>query len=208
MKLKNVIVAGLALLVVGTGVTAGASGISDTYTVKSGDTLLSIARDQGTDIYTIAANNHQILDLNNIHVGDVVKLGKTTKAAVAPVETANSSYGVALLSRLVEAEAGTESYAGKVAVAEVVLNRVTSDQFPNRIEDVIYQNGQFSPVANGSLHTVDVTQESVDAVNEALTGTEYANGALYFYNPAVTGYHGWFESLTTTTVIGNHTFKR
>ncbi|RBN36035.1 peptidoglycan-binding protein, partial [Priestia megaterium] len=49
-----------------------------------------------------------------------------------------------LLARLVQAEAKGEPYAGKVAVATVVLNRVDSDSFPNSIHDVIYQGTQFT----------------------------------------------------------------
>lgn len=117
------------------------------------------------------------------------------------------SYEVDLLNRLVEAEATGESYAGRVAVAEVVLNRVNSSIFPNSIEGVIYDAGQFSPITDGRIN-MTASQSSKDAVQEALSGSNYTGGALYFYNPAVTGYIGWFEAMETTAIIGNHHFKR
>lgn len=49
------------------------------------------------------------------------------------------------LARLVYLEARGQSYLGQKAVVEVVLNRVLSDEFPNTIDDVIYQKNQFSP---------------------------------------------------------------
>lgn len=57
-----------------------------------------------------------------------------------------------LLARLVSAEAKGEPYAGKVAVATVVLNRVDSSKFPDTVKGVIYQKGQYSPVSNGQIN--------------------------------------------------------
>lgn len=113
-----------------------------------------------------------------------------------------SSY---LLAQLVESEAKGEPYEGKVAVAEVVLARVRSSQFPNSIEGVIYQKGQFQVVSNGSINNAP-SQESINASNEALSGSNYSNGALFFYNPRIAT-DRWQDSLRTTAVIGNHTFK-
>ena len=56
-----------------------------------------------------------------------------------------------LLARLIQCEAGGESYDGKLAVGSVVINRVKSSYFPNSVSGVIYQSGQFSPVASGRL---------------------------------------------------------
>ena len=76
------------------------------------------------------------------------------------------------LLRIVEAEAGCEDENGKLLVANVVLNRVKSDKFPDTIEEVILQqeNGttQFSPVANGKFYSVEISDETVDVVNRAL----------------------------------------
>ena len=46
---------------------------------------------------------------------------------------------IEMLAQLIEAEAATEDYHGKCLVADVVLNRVESDQFPDTIEEVIFQ---------------------------------------------------------------------
>ena len=126
------------------------------------------------------------------------------------VETSSSSQGSQpassyLLAQLVESEATGEPYAGKVAVAEVVLNRVKDGGFPNSIEGVIYQPGQFQVVSNGRINMTP-TQESINASNEALAGSNYTYGALYFYNAAIAT-NRWQDSLRTTVVIGSHTFN-
>ena len=59
-----------------------------------------------------------------------------------------------MLAALIECEAGGESYTGMVAVGAVVVNRVNSGSFPNSVSGVIYQGGQFTPVATGTFQSV------------------------------------------------------
>lgn len=73
---------------------------------------------------------------------------KTVKGIVGQTYTEAE---LRLMSAIIFCEAGAESYKGKVAVGIVVMNRVRSNQFPNTIQEVIYQKGQFSPVSNGML---------------------------------------------------------
>jgi len=88
------------------------------------------------------------------------------------------------LQRIVEAEAGGEDEDGKLLVANVVLNRVGSDEFPNTIPEVVFQKSkgvtQFSPVADGRYDKVNISEETVKAVNRALEGEDISEGALYF----------------------------
>lgn len=65
--------------------------------------------------------------------------------------TSYSKSDLRYLSAIVYAESGNQSHKGKVAVANVVLNRVKSRKYPNSIKKVIYQKGQFTPARNGSL---------------------------------------------------------
>ena len=71
-----------------------------------------------------------------------------------------------LLAQLVEAEAGNQDQIGKRLVVDVVLNRVDSENFPNTIEEVIYQTNQFSCVTDGGLERAGyrMTEEDYDIV--------------------------------------------
>ena len=88
------------------------------------------------------------------------------------------------LLKIVEAEAGGEDYTGKLLVANVVLNRVKDESFPDSITEVVYQtsNGraQFSPVGSGRIEKVTVSEETITAVTDALNGADESEGALYF----------------------------
>lgn len=118
-----------------------------------------------------------------------------------------------LLLRIVQAEAGSEDSDGKLLVANVVLNRMNSDKFPDSVSEVVLQQSggvtQFSPVATGSIWKVEVTQETVDAVQRALEGEDISQGALYF---AARKYADgdkmrWFdEHLTFLFKHGGHEF--
>jgi N-acetylmuramoyl-L-alanine amidase len=114
------------------------------------------------------------------------------------------------MARLVHAEAVGEPYAGKVAVAAVIINRVRSADFPNTVKGVIYQiaNGHyaFTPVENGRINQ-PADAASKKAVNEAIALTGKGNGSLFFYNPK-TSTSSWITSRPVTVTIGNHRFAR
>jgi N-acetylmuramoyl-L-alanine amidase len=193
----------------------GASS-SFAYTVQSGDTMTKIAKNHNLSLVELSALNPEIKNLDLIYVGQNVNTNKNntqtvSKPVAEPVETVKPSYNataseIDLMARLVRAEAESEPYAGKVAVAYVVLNRVDSSQFPNTIEGVIYQSGQFSPVSNGEINK-PYDADSLRAVKEALSADRSNSQSLFFYNPK-TATSRWLDSRETVTVIGNHVFKK
>ncbi len=111
-----------------------------------------------------------------------------------------SDEDIELLARLVWLEARGEPYEGQVAVAEVVLNRVLSAEFPDTVYDVIYQRGQFTPASKISGTTPD--EEQYRAVADAIEGMTCVldADALFFsgapYNSRI------------CAVIGTHYFCR
>ncbi len=113
-----------------------------------------------------------------------------------------------LLARVVTAEAGDEPFEGQVAVAAVVLNRVSSGEFPGTIRGVIYQTNQFKCLPK--LNTTIPTDSCYQATIAALNGQDPSRGALFYYNPRLSSREGlaYFRSakLRVTTRIGNHIF--
>lgn len=119
------------------------------------------------------------------------------------------------LLRIVEAEAGTEDDRGKLLVANVVLNRVEDEAFPDSVKQVVYQTAggvaQFSPVADGSIDSVSVSQQTIRAVDRALEGEDISGGALYFAarQAAEPEKMAWFDNhLTHLFSYGHHEFFR
>ncbi len=112
------------------------------------------------------------------------------------------------LSRIISAEARGESLRGKMAVGNVVLNRVRSSQFPNTIYGVIFDKKygvQFAPTENGTIYNTP-TAESVIAAKMCLEGYSITNTALYFFNPRYTSGSWVRENREYAFTIGNHVF--
>ena len=133
--------------------------------------------------------------------------GSSASSSASITASSSTSYVSSdhrLLAKLVYAEARGESYKGQVAVAAVVLNRVSSASFPNTVSGVIYQSGAFSCVDNGSINNTP-DSSCIRAALDALNGWDPTGGCLYYYN-AKTAQDKWIFSRTVQTVIGNHSF--
>lgn len=113
------------------------------------------------------------------------------------------------LSRIIQAEAGGESFAGKLAVGNVVLNRVNDPRFPSTIYGVIFDCStgvyQFSPVANGTVYNTP-SSDSVEAARQCLEGKSVAGNALFFMNGAIADTAWIAENRPYIMTIGNHQF--
>ena len=112
------------------------------------------------------------------------------------------------LARIINAESGGEIFKGKIAVGNVILNRVKSKYFPNTIYGVIFdkKNGtQFSPTANGTIYNTP-NQDSIIAAKICLEGYSINAGILYFVNPSLVP-HCWVcQNRPFYEKIGNHAF--
>lgn len=117
------------------------------------------------------------------------------------------------LLRIVEAEAGGEDQNGKLLVANVVLNRVNSELFPDTVWEVVMQKeqgiAQFSPTVDGRYQSVTVSEDTREAVERALYGEDISQGALYFCarEKADSKKVQWFDrKLTRLFAYGHHEF--
>ncbi len=109
-----------------------------------------------------------------------------------------------LLARAVYSEARGEPFQGQVAIAAVILNRVEHENFPDTINDVIFQPSAFTAVQDGQFWlTPDSTAYA--AAEEALAGNDPSGGAVFYYNPA-TASNWWIRSRQIITAIGKHVF--
>ena len=193
---KLVIAAGLILSMSAFTVNGKTEAASTTHKIQYGETYWKIAKGFGVPLNSLMAVNNS----KPLYAGQNMLIP-------------NSLYTAAekdLMARLVRAEAVGEPYAGKVAVATVILNRVKSPNFPNTVRGVIYQISSghyaFTPVQNGQINQPADT-ESKRAVNEAIAFSGKGNGSLYFYNPK-TAKSQWILSRPITVTIGNHRFAR
>jgi len=196
-KLKKLLIAS-TLSITLIGFTSHTKAAANTHNVHSGETYWSIASKYGVSVSSLKKVNNKTNDL--LYPGENLLLPSNS------ISDADKE----LLARLVQAEAKGEPYAGKVAVATVVLNRIDSPDFPNTVKEVIYQKVSghyaFSPVQNGAINQA-ADKASRQAVNEALAFRGQGNGSLYFFNPK-TAKSKWILTRPVTITIGNHRFAK
>lgn len=87
-----------------------------------------------------------------------------------------------LISQLVEAEAGNQPFEGKCLVADVILNRVDSPDFPNTIEEVIFQDNQFSVILNGAWEKAAWNMKDDDFTSVAQEMVKRTNRDVLYFN--------------------------
>lgn len=137
------------------------------------------------------------------------KLEKIKKACGVAVTKSEK----AVLCRIVEAESGNQDLKGRILVANVILNRVKSKRFPDTISEVVFQYShgmyQFSPIYDGRYYSVTISETTKKAVEKAMQGVDYSEGALYFMARQYADASNivWFDSaLTKVFTHGGHEF--
>ncbi len=153
--------------------------------------------------------NEKITENNNINTSSQFRENRDEVLQVFNHDTQKlyiTGEDIDLMAKVVSAESRGEPYAGKVAVASVVLNRTIDPHFPNTIKEVIFQKNAFSCVKNGEINA-SADQDCYDAVYDAIRGIDPTNDALFFYNPAIATCTWMKETQKINeTTIGHHTF--
>ena len=112
------------------------------------------------------------------------------------------------MSRIINSEAGGEPFLGKIAVGNVVMNRVRSSQYPNTVKDVIFDRKygvQFSPIINGTIYN-SPNYDSIIAARICLEGYSLSNDVIYFLNPRIATNFWIVNNCKYEFTIGNHKF--
>ena len=162
------------------------------------------------DVYAYSTTSSNASGSMNESIQDSLSNIKSTA-----LNTENAAYSdeeVYLNAQLVHHEAHNQAYNGKVAVAEVVLNRVQSSLFPDKVNDVIFQNGQFSSLRR--LKNINPTELELRIAYNVLNGSLRVlndKDVMYFRNPKITSgisastKKDW-GNLEYATYIGEHAF--
>ncbi len=137
-----------------------------------------------------------------------IRSGKALVPSHLSGKTPFSADELLWLSRIVSAESAGETNRGKVAVANVILNRVKSPDFPDTIYGVIFDSKygvQFTPTADGSIYNTPTTDSKI-AAKRALLGENVSKSCLYFLNPRIATNFWIVNNRTFYQSIGNHDF--
>lgn len=154
----------------------------------SGDnTIASFSIDSKTAksiAVSASAKDGEMVSNTELATDDLVTEDLPIEETKGSVRLVASKEEIKMLERIVEAEATGEGMKGKILVANVVINRIEDEDFPDTVEGVIFHKVggeyQFSPISDKRYWKVKVTDETKEAVQRALDGEDYSEGALYF----------------------------
>lgn len=113
------------------------------------------------------------------------------------------------MARIIDAEACGESYRGKLAVGDVIKNRIKSKDFPNTIYGVIFDKKygvQFEPTINGAIYKTPCPDSSAAAKDVLRNKTSTVGNCLYFFAPKIAESSWIANNREYYTTIGNHVF--
>jgi len=161
------------------------------HMIQKGDTLSIITKKYGVTLPILVAFNTQINNINVVKLGDQLKI---------PNEE------LIILAKIIHLEAQGEPMNGKIAVGNVILNRVRDDDFPDSIKEVVYQPNQFSPVKQGKMNTTIPNASSVEAAIRAYNGEVVTKDALFFFAPTTTS--SYLKKKKVILSIGGHRFAK
>lgn len=183
-----------------TGIAGVVSGVTDTPSSGSTVTRIGSSCEQVIVGQRVRKVNNTAADLNvSSSMENKVNELDARSITLAENPTLMSDEDYDTLLRIVEAEAGSEDIKGRVLVANVIMNRVKSEDFPNTVTEVVWDNSdgvpQFSPTYDGRINEVTVSDETREAVKQALKGADYSEGALFFIQKSAAEEHNvkWFE---------------
>ncbi|QQE79886.1 LysM peptidoglycan-binding domain-containing protein [Alicyclobacillus sp. SO9] len=191
------------------------------YTVQSGDTLWKISRQYGVTPTSLQAANKGINPVN-LRIGKVLIIpsqhssGTTTQSPlVSTTSQSSSSYSstdLYWMTHLIHAEAGSQPMKAKIAVGDVIMNRVHSPNYPNSVKGVIFQvaNGhyQFTPVLNGYIYSSPGSTDRQAALDVLKYHDNIVPSAFVFYTPSGTPAASWVRKQPYVAQYGQLVFAK
>ncbi|MDW7668048.1 MAG: cell wall hydrolase [Bacillota bacterium] len=192
MKTKTLIIITLLIILITGGVVYGQGGIQQDTDRINQEIYEKFSKEyeiKSKPINITSSNNYNDLDNDNNKITAVEHK---------------------ILIKITYLEARGESLEGKTAVVRTILNRVESKDFPNSIEEVIYQPGQFQPAKY--LGEVEVEEEYLEEIEQSIIAALESEGEeLYFVNPEYanqSSYNWMSNNLTFLYREGNHEFYK
>ncbi len=139
---------------------------------------------------------------------NLIKEGVVVNEAL--IEREYNSEDLTWLYKIIEAEGKGEPFEGKLAVGNVIMNRVKHPSFPNTIKEVIFDTSygvQFQPIKNNSIYNTP-SLDSVIAGKMAADGANPVGDSLYFLNPRTSSSYWILRNRVFYKSINNHDFYK
>ena len=118
-----------------------------------------------------------------------------------------SSEEIFLLEVTIQHEVGNFSKTYKRYVAELIYNRIQSEDFPDTVKEVLFQKGQFQGIQSWAYSNIEIDNETREVIYEVFSKQHTTHSATFYYNPALSEYESvmWFEYSGDVQYVFSHT---
>ena len=118
-----------------------------------------------------------------------------------------SSEEIFLLEVTIQHEVGNFSKTYKRYVAELIYNRIKSEDFPDTVKDVLFQKGQFQGIQSWAYSGIEIDNETREVIYEVFSKQHSSHPATFYYNPSLSEYESvmWFEYSGDVEYVFSHT---
>ena len=118
-----------------------------------------------------------------------------------------SSEEIFLLEVTIQHEVGNFSKTYKRYVAELIYNRIQSEDFPDTVKEVLFQKGQFQGIQAWAYSGIEIDNETREVIYEVFSKQYTTHPATFYYNPALSEYESvmWFEYSGDIEYVFSHT---
>ena len=118
-----------------------------------------------------------------------------------------SSEEIFLLEVTIQHEVGNFSKTYKRYVAELIYNRIQSEDFPDTVKEVLFQKGQFQGIQSWAYSGIELDNETREVIYEVFSKQHTTHPATFYYNPSLSEYESvmWFEYSGDVEYVFSHT---
>lgn len=118
-----------------------------------------------------------------------------------------SSEEIFLLETTIQHEVGNFSKTYKRYVAELIYNRIQSEDFPDTVKEVLFQKGQFQGIQSWAYSGIEIDNETREVIYEVFSKQHTTHPATFYYNPSLSEYESvmWFEYSGDVEYVFSHT---
>ena len=156
----------------------------------------------------IIPNTYSPLELSEIVVDEENTAVNTESdfESVSLYETLTDNE-ISMIEIVIQHEVGNFSKEYKTYVAELIRNRLISEDFPNTITDVLFQKGQLQGISSWLYSGIVPDEETKAVVKEVFSAEFTSHEATFYYNPTLSEYESvmWFEYSGDVEFVFEHT---
>lgn len=171
---------------------------------------VSLLTAPSADIALVPADDDTAMTGGDVLLEQAFTADEQTRSSQDFAATDDIDAELECMAKVVVHEAGNQSRAGQLAVAQLIVNRLESGRFADTVCGVVNQPGQFFQTASyNPRRDGDAWRTAVSVSREAREGrtADVAPGAMFF-RAAYAAPTSFFRTRTRVVTLGDHVFYR